>query len=370
MFKHYRVLLAGILLVFLAGVVLFSNQPTAYLVSAGGGEGGGADTTKPTVTVSGPTSINVGSSALISASAYDNAWVISINIYIDNSLRKTCTFTGSPSGSCTYTATLAAGTHNYYATAVDLSDNKGATATKSLTVKNPTTAVTIPVEPKTASYARSIEIPLDQEYLNVDKIYFSGTPGGEVCTAAAINLKAKDASGAVVGEATTGRVSTHSSASGTLYTSGSKKVKTLVGTTTGGALYCGYIDKLNNLYLAISDDKNGPKISTKVSVTQVPVKYASGYGADKVTSYTLSASASDPSGISKINMSLDSAAVSTTCAGIGTASATCSYTSSSIPGAQTTMTFKVESFDNTLSKNKNIYTTTFKIGQFMYCLGC
>lgn len=85
------------------------------------------DWTKPTVSVThSPTEPTDIQTVTFTASASDNIGITGIKIYVDGSLKKTCT-----SSPCSYTGgSYSVGSHTYYATAKDAANNAGRDPTK------------------------------------------------------------------------------------------------------------------------------------------------------------------------------------------------------------------------------------------------
>jgi hypothetical protein len=100
------------------------------------------DTTPPSVSISySPTAnINTATTITLDAKASDAGGVANVTIFVDGSFAKFC----SLATSCALSATYPAGTHTYYATAVDSAGNTArdpATGAKSFTVAQGTDAV-------------------------------------------------------------------------------------------------------------------------------------------------------------------------------------------------------------------------------------
>ena len=108
--------------------------------------GGQRDAVAPTVSISAmPINPTVGQTIIFTVSASDNTRVRLIQIFVDNSAKKNC-FPNASNGSCVFTTgKLSAGTHTYYATALDSRGNRARepkTGTKSFEVSKPTSKTT------------------------------------------------------------------------------------------------------------------------------------------------------------------------------------------------------------------------------------
>lgn len=199
-----KLFLAIGLVVFISGVVLLGPAPTGYQAAA--------DTTKPSVSVSGPASVDAGNAVAITATAYDNRKVYAVTIYVDNAIKKICTINAA-SGSCTFSGTFAEGVHTYYALARDAYVNEAKTATNTFTVGRIATVSlsSKDVYKRTTLGLKTPSLTFYKEYKNVVKIDFEGIPGGDRC-GAAVQIEAIDGYGAKVGKFTTGRVDAHKTA--------------------------------------------------------------------------------------------------------------------------------------------------------------
>lgn len=217
-------------------------------------------------------------------------------------------------------------------------------------------------------FTPSIEIKFAKSYLNVNKITFKGIPGGNLCDAA-ITLKAYDTYGYQVGQATTARIAAHKPASGTVLIKPVASVYRVVGTPAGDKNWrtsdCGFIDNLEAT-LYISSDKNAPTaVSAVLKVAKEKISQQASFAAIKTTRYSIQATASDESGIAAINIYLDNA-LAKSCG----SSTTCIYSSSDIPEVSVSKLLKIEAIDDSPSKNKKVYATTFNIGgPIVYCMG-
>jgi hypothetical protein len=96
-------------------------QGNAYDIGAYEFVGNNQDTTPPTISIThSPTSnITTTTQLTITATATDESGISNIEIFVDDTIKKSCT-----SSPCAYASTYSAGTNTYYATAKDNSPNK------------------------------------------------------------------------------------------------------------------------------------------------------------------------------------------------------------------------------------------------------
>jgi len=357
--SDYKPYLALALIVFSIGVIFLAPGQTGYLVTSDGGGGGTSDTIKPTVSVSAPSSATAGTSVAISATASDNLQVAKIEIFVDNYLKKTCSIYAS-SGSCYYSTSLTAGTHSYYAKATDSKYNAAITAAKSIAISAPQLSP-ITISGGSGSTPRTID--LLKEYVGYDLITFKGALGGEGCNAK-IQMNAYNNAGGLVAQGTSESVNVHIATGGSIplqYTSGIRRIQ-ISTVSAGGWFTC---DKFDSSEATVAVDKIGPQVSAMkiyVNGNLASAGYANTNTNNRITRYEVEAVATDPNGVSKIELTVGSNPTQTCY------SSSCKLGSSTIPTGNTEYPIKVVSYDNSRAQNSNTYNTRMKIGHFYACV--
>lgn len=233
--------------------------------------------------------------------------------------------------------------------------------------KYPVSFITTPVS---GTDKGSLTINLDQEYLNVNSIFFNAVPGGQICDAA-IKLTAYDATGKAVGSATAKKVASHTATTGTL-TLANARVKKLVGKPVAENVFPPRCDKIDSLKatIAISDDKNSPIISKPSVNAQTQQIQQGAFKAIITNSVAVSVSATDIGKVSQIDMFVGDVLAKSCTFSSPVISSGCTYSLTDIPADATTKSLKINAYDNAPVKNMNTLTTTFTVGpKVKYVLG-